>query len=195
LNGDAVNKIVTGGGIESPLRRGNYLQRNYGSVLLMIQTHSNGCVRFINGDAPELSQWDAERLVLVAPHSQLDAVVTDGSSPQPPVIVFGDEPEHGWCYYYQKADLARQRRDWDGVLALLDEALEQGHYPNDPLEWMPFVQAYAVDGNVVKVRQLAALVTTDRVQRVRICRVMRDLSEKENLSVEVNDFIENKICN
>jgi hypothetical protein len=195
LNGDAVNKIVTGGGIETPLRRGNYLQRDYESVLLMIQTHSNGCVRFINGDAPELSQWDAERLVLVAPHSQLDAVITDGASPQLPAIVFGDEPEQGWCYYYQKADLARQRRDWDGVLALLDEALEQGHYPNDPLEWMPFIQAYAVDGNVVKVRQLAALVTSDKVQRVRTCRVMRDLSEKENLSVEVNDFIENKICN
>jgi hypothetical protein len=195
LTGDAINKITTGGGIEAPLRRGNYLERNYGSILLMIQTHPNGCVRFINGDAPELSQWDAERLVLVAPYSQLDAVVTEGESAQPPTVVFGDEPEHGWCYYYQKADLARQRGAWDNVLLLLDEALDNGHYPNDTLEWMPFLQAYAAEGDMRRMREITNLVIADKVQRVRVCQVMSDFSEKETLSTDAEDFIRDKICN
>jgi len=29
---------------------------------------------------------------------------------------------HGWCYYYQKANLARQQGDWEQVIALGREA-------------------------------------------------------------------------
>lgn len=195
LTGDAISKITTIGGIETPTRRGNYLERNYGSILLIIQTDPNGCVRFINGDAPELSRWDAERLVLVAPYSQLDAVITEGDVPQPSATIFGSEPEYGWCYYYQKADLARQRGDWDDVLIQLDTALKSGHYPNDKLEWMPFIQAYAVNDNIEMVRQLTSLINDDKVQRVRVCQVMTDFSEKETLSARVKEYIQTKICN
>src|SRR5689334_22599919 len=33
------------------------------------------------------------------------------SNEYPPRIIFGSEPEHTWCYYYQKAELARQYED------------------------------------------------------------------------------------
>ena len=38
LTGDVVNQIVAGSGVETPLRRGNYLERDFGNVLVMIQT-------------------------------------------------------------------------------------------------------------------------------------------------------------
>jgi hypothetical protein len=194
LNADTVNKIVSDGSPETPLRRGNYLERDFGNVLVLIQSQSDTCVRFIDGNAPELSPMDAERLVLVAPYSRLDAVIHHGESPAPPVEVFGAEPERGWCYYYQKADLARQRGEWDAIPIMLNEALDGGYYPNDPLEWIPFMQAYAVQGNAEEIREMSKRVLLDKFLRLQVCDSMRRLVEREALSAEVNEYIRENIC-
>ena len=160
----------------------------------MIQSRSNGCVRIINGDVPELSPLDQHRLLLIAPFSRLENVVTEGEFQTPPAIVFGEEPEHDWCYFYQKADLARQRGDWEQIPVLLKDALDQGHYPEDALEWMPFLQASAVLGDVDQVRSTAKLVTIDKFLRLQVCGIMTDFMEKEILSDEVKTVIEHNIC-
>jgi hypothetical protein len=66
----------------------------------------------------------------------------------PPEEIFGPEPEHSWCYLFQKADLARQLGDWQQVAALGEEAREAGYDPkilasNTTVEWMPFIEGYA----------------------------------------------------
>jgi hypothetical protein len=194
LTGDVINQIMSNSGVETPLRRGNYLERDFGNVLVIVQSNSNGCTRFINGDAPELSPSDADRLVLIAPHSRLDAVGVDGESPTPPTNIFGAEPEHGWCYYYQKADLARQRGEWDKIPPLLKQALKEGYYPNDSLEWMPFLQASAVLNDVEQIRSMLKIVTADKFLRIQVCSSMTDLMKKQTLSAEVNAIIEHDIC-
>lgn len=64
----------------------------------------------------------------------------------PPAQYYGPEPARGWCYYFQKADLARQAGDWQTAAGLGDSAFELGDYPNDPAERMPFIEAYAHTG-------------------------------------------------
>lgn len=194
LDGNTVAQVTTNGGVETPLRRGNYLKRDFGNVLVMVQSSPNSCVRFINGSSPELSSYDDGRIVMVAPYSNLDAVMTDGGVPVVPEQVFGAEPERGWCFYYQQADLARQRGAWNEVTNLLDEALKKGYYPNDPLEWIPFMQAYAVQGNVDEMREMTKLVILDRYLRLQVCNHLKYLAENETLSAEVNEFITKKIC-
>ncbi|MCB0119332.1 MAG: hypothetical protein KDD72_09905, partial [Anaerolineales bacterium] len=194
LDGNTVTQITTNGGVETPLRRGNYLERDFGNVLAMVQSSENSCVRFINGASPELNSYDDGRVVMIAPYSKLDSVQTDAEMSTPPANIFGAEPEHGWCYYYQSADLARQRGDWNAIPQLLDEALSKGYYPNDPLEWIPFMQAYAVQGNVDKIRDMTKLVVLDKYLRLQVCNNMKYLAENETLSTEVNDFITKKIC-
>ena len=49
-----------------------------------------------------------------------------------------------WCWYYEQADLARQRQDWDRAARLGDEAFAQADYPNDPAERFPFIEGYAM---------------------------------------------------
>lgn len=194
LDGNTVTQITTNGGVETPLRRGNYLERDFGNVLVMVQSSPNSCVRFLNGASPELNSFDDGRIVMVAPYSKLDAVAKDGELPSVPKNIFGDEPERGWCFYYQQADLARQRGDWDKVTILLDEALDKGYYPNDPLEWIPFMQAYAVQGNVDEIREMTKLIVLDKYLRLQVCNNMKYLAENESLSAEVNEFITKKIC-
>ena len=48
-----------------------------------------------------------------------------------------------WCAYFQQADLARQRGDWETIAQLGDEAFGAGKTPNHPSERIPFIEGYA----------------------------------------------------
>ncbi len=194
LADNVVLKIISTGGTETPSRRGNYLERDFENVLVMIQTSANGCVRFINGNAPELSSSDLQRLFLVAPYSHLESVIPEGEFHTPPEVVFGAEPAHGWCFYYQKADLARQRGEWEQIPILLKEALANGNHPEDALEWMPFLQAAAVLGEVDQVRDTTKLIAIDKFLLGQACEIMTEFMNKETLKDEVVLVIEKNIC-
>ena len=75
----------------------------------------------------------------------LPAGDNQGAIPIPEI--YGAEPEHTWCYYYEKADLSRQLKDWDQLITLGEEAFEQGYGPGDPDEWIPFIEGHAHVGN------------------------------------------------
>ena len=60
--------------------------------------------------------------------------------------IYQPEPAHGWCYYFEKADLARQLGDWETVTRLGDEAFALNDYPNSPLERFVFIEGYAHTG-------------------------------------------------
>jgi hypothetical protein len=81
-----------------------------------------------------------------------------GSSPDR--VVFGPEPAHTWCYYFEKADLARQLGDWKAVASLGDEAAAHSYTPNDPYEWLPFIEGYIHTKNWEKAHTLS--LETDR---------------------------------
>lgn len=59
----------------------------------------------------------------------------------PPSAIFGAEPPHTWCYYYQKAALAAQFEEWDKVNQLWSAAAEQGYSPKNAVEMSPFIRA------------------------------------------------------
>lgn len=72
-----------------------------------------------------------------------------------PEHLYAPEPEHGWCYYFEKADLARQQGDWRHVAALGDQAFSLGDYPNDPSERLVFIEGYAHMGNWARAAELS----------------------------------------
>jgi len=61
----------------------------------------------------------------------------------PPAAIFGQEPPHTWCYYYQKADLAAQLGDWAQAISLWRTASENNLRPSASVELLPFIEAYA----------------------------------------------------
>lgn len=69
--------------------------------------------------------------------------------------IYSPEPPHGWCYYFQQADLARQRGDWAQVSALGDIAFSLNDHPNDPVERFVFIEGYAHIGNWERARQIS----------------------------------------
>jgi hypothetical protein len=64
-----------------------------------------------------------------------------------PAAIFAPEPSHdNWCYYFQKADLARQEEDWDLVAETGDVAFSLEESPNHATERLPFIEGYAMAG-------------------------------------------------
>ena len=61
--------------------------------------------------------------------------------------LFGPEPAHGWCYFYTKAELARQQADWEGVVKLYNQAQKNGFNASMPVENLPFIEAFALTGD------------------------------------------------
>ncbi len=55
--------------------------------------------------------------------------------------IYGPEPEADWCYYYEKADLARQFGEWDVVYELTEAALSLPSSPNHPSEYILLIEA------------------------------------------------------
>lgn len=94
------------------------------------------------------------------PASDLSRIHAQGTSGYPPEDLFGAEPEHGWCWYFEKAELAVQQEDWAGAAVLGDEVLAAGYHPDDsrsnsPREWMPVIEGYARVGRAEDALRLA----------------------------------------
>jgi hypothetical protein len=92
-------------------------------------------------------------------YSNLSLIETE-STHRPPEAIFGAEPPHTWCYYFQKADLARQLGRWDDVLKLYQQASSAGFAPVQGGEYLPLVEAYAQTGEWEKTYQASKQVVS-----------------------------------
>jgi hypothetical protein len=82
----------------------------------------------------------------VAAESQFGRIGLDGVAPD--AAIFGPEPEHDWCYYFQKISLAVQLEEWDAALALWQEAQAADLRPNNQFEVLPVLRAMVASGEV-----------------------------------------------
>ncbi|MHB8856431.1 MAG: hypothetical protein ACYC6K_07415 [Bellilinea sp.] len=73
--------------------------------------------------------------------SNLDQIDLDAIPIAPDPLIFGKEPEHDWCYFFQKADLARQKQEWIEISTLMDEAFASGLDARYSLEYLPLLEA------------------------------------------------------
>jgi hypothetical protein len=115
------------------------------------------CLRVLDPSRDELPQLPP--LARAAQSiSHLDRIVVDANPPaRPPAAIFGPEPERCWCYYFQKADLARQMGDWQQVAQMGDEARRLSLKPSDMTEWFPFIEGYARVGQYDKAKEISKL--------------------------------------
>ena len=91
---------------------------------------------------PEMPNYLSDALPLSRP----DLILSQAPSPaQPPAAYFGPEPDHGWCYYFEKAELARQQGDWALAASLADQAMliDRQLDRENASELTPFIDGYA----------------------------------------------------
>ncbi len=151
------------------------------SQAVVIYDPSPGCLRVLDtkytgsGVFPGLPYLLSDAI----PLSDLSRIEASANPPAaPPIELFGKEPAHTWCYYFEKADLARQVGDWQEAARLEDEARVQGLQPELASEWLPFLEARAHLGDWVRVEETASsAIDTDEAMRPVFCSTLKRMSE------------------
>ncbi len=192
LNQDITLQIITGHGEFSSTRRGNSSVQDYSNVLVLSQATPDGCVRVIDGNQPGLSSGDAQSLMLIAAKSRIDNVILDANSKSPSHTIFGNEPQHGWCFYYEKASLAAQQGDWQTVASLGGKALGLGYYPSDSVEWLPFLQAYVALGERNKIRPLISIINANSFLKMEACQILTRTAQ--TAGADMQTYVQESFC-
>ena len=101
------------------------------------------------------------------------------------------EHEDTWCYFYQKADLARQMGDWERVITLWDEAQGKGYRPANGFEYIPFIEGYA---HLAKWEEAFLLTKTankaTKAMYFILCPTWERLRQETQVSEEKDVFID-----
>ncbi len=129
------------------------------------------------------------------PMSNLDRIQkTPVSDQYPSKDIFGDEPPHTWCFYYQKADLARQYGDWQEVTNLWKEAQQKNLIPGSGAEYIVFIDGFANSKEWTTAADLTVISSRyGNNIRPALCDVWKELeltlpasTEKENAYQKVS---------
>jgi hypothetical protein len=192
LNQYSLLKILSGGEKDHVNRRSIRSVIDYQNIVVLSMPTTGSCVQALNGSQSEISQYEEERMIVVAPYSDLSKIDVSAAPRTPPEVVFGPEPPHDWCYHYEKADLARQRGDWEEVVRLGNNALDQGFIPADDIEWMPFLQAYARAGDMQRLTQIHRQIKNANPYIARqVCQLVAGIP---GLNVEVTEILQARYC-
>ena len=158
------------------------------SKAIVFYMPKNGCLRVLS------SQWNDEvtyarqspYLINAIPLSRPELILANTSIA--PALPFLAEPKHTWCYYFTRAELARQQGDWKQVLDLYREATSLGYRASDPLEWLVFIEAQISTGRIDEAGQLSkSAYRSDERTRKGLCELwkrvqVQTLTPDEDLS-------------
>ena len=183
LGGTALPSLNRNTRITLPIRRVSF--HGSTSQVLVIYMPQNGCLRVLDparGD--EVTYGNQSRFLVDAiPLSDLSNIIVDpNQTAEPPFL---PEPEHTWCYYFAKAELARQQGNWDRVIDLIDEARSLDYEPEDAFEWLTYIEAQVRQGNIedaIKVSRDAYKQDT-RIRR-GLCELWKRIQTTEPATEE-----------
>ena len=140
--------------LSETIRGGGIFAGSTSKAIGMYFNWAGGCVRLLDpiyaGDPAY-----KDNLNDVIPLSDLNLVTSSDSPTSPDPATFGPEPTHDWCYYFEKADLARQLHDWGTIVQLNADAETHSLSPVQGAEYLPFIEAFAQTKNWTKAYELS----------------------------------------
>ena len=175
-----IPQLVEGLPISMNFRNYSFNGSSLDSLAIFYEPDNGRCLWVLSPDDeanPEIPALTED----VLPVSNLSRIQpTPLQSGYPPEGLFGNEPAHTWCYYFQKAELARQLGDWQEAVRLADEAQKLGYAPSNPHERLPLIEAYAHIGRWEEaLRQTNRAFEKDSKYARRLCllwdKIERDL--------------------
>jgi hypothetical protein len=154
LGGGVLPSLESGTAIRFPFRTVEFSGST--SQIIAIYVPPDGCLRVLDpalGDAQTYSKFPAS-LTEPIPLSNLALIEINAPARVLPASPFGEEPQHDWCYLYEKAALALQAKNWNEVVSLAAQANLGGLTPQDAFEWLPFIEGYARADHIPSAEQL-----------------------------------------
>jgi hypothetical protein len=120
------------------------------SQVIAVHVPADGCLRVFDPAFDDAITYSVlpESITAAIPLSDPRRILTSTPTRNLPDPPFTGKSYHGWCYFYEKAELSRQLRDWEGIIALRADAARAGVWARDPFELLPFIEAEARGGDV-----------------------------------------------
>jgi len=144
------------------------------SQAIVIYMPRNGCLRVLDPARGDNKTYDNQSRFLVDAITLSDPTHIILDTNEIAKLPFVSEPEHTWCYYYAKAELARQKGDWNQVSDLIHDAISLGYQPEDPFEWLPYIEAQAMIGDMIAAEELSnQTLSKDKGIRAGLCEVWK----------------------
>lgn len=170
--------------LERGLRTMNFTGYTNHAIVIDYTPEAGRCLWVLSAqdrDNPEISALTEAAL----PLSDLSIISGQNSGGYPPANIFGEEPEHTWCYYYQQAELARHLGDWSRLGQLAQDVERLNYEPNNYQEWLPFIEGYAHRGEWQKAKNLTLRVSNknDRYN-TRLLNLWEMIADSTPLSPE-----------
>ncbi len=102
--------------------------------------------------------------------------------------IFGAPPTDDWCYFYQKADLARQLKDWESIPGLYRQSQEGGYLPYNGTELIPFIEGFAMTADYQQAVRLSgeAASMSEGVDEV-LCQTWSRIAGQTGASAEAGE--------
>ncbi len=194
-----IPRLLEGSNLDFSFRNYTYTGSSLDGLAIYYEPGGGRCLWILsprdryNPDIPALTEE-------ILPISNLSRITASGGSAGfPPQQIFGREPFHSWCYYFQKAELARQMGDWEQVVELAEEAASAGFEPVDPHERQPFIEAYAHIGEWEKAfRHTRRAYQKDPRYANQLCylwlEIQRDVELPEEASGQLGELRESMQC-
>lgn len=138
---------------------------------LVIYMPQNGCLRVLDPSRGHAKIYDniADEFTQAIALSKPSRILANPSQPASPM--FFPEPERDWCYYFTKAELANQMKDYQTSARLGNEAMASGFKPESPDEWTVFIEAFAMNDEVDKALEVSNFaLETDRKTFKAVCK-------------------------
>ncbi|MHC1740412.1 MAG: hypothetical protein AB9897_04805 [Anaerolineaceae bacterium] len=150
---------------------------------VVFQISDTGCARFVDSQSTffvkEIVDNDIQKI-----SNKENLVSSPGQSVQLDVNLIGPEPEHRWCYYFEKSDLALQMEDFTAIQQNYQVVVEKGYQPVNDYEWFPFIEGLARGGDWQDAIALSQRVIeenpTNESYQPFICQIIYQIATKPN---------------
>ena len=176
--------------------RASYFEGTTSQAIVFYYTPP-GCVKILDPNVdqrlPQKPKYIGDAMELSNPALIIADEGENAAEPQS--ASYGPTPASDWCYFYEKADLARYAGDWETIVALSANAmnLDQRLYEVNAPEYLPYIEAHAQLEQWDKAIQITetAYELNFRMQRIlcdtweRISVTTKSTDQKERAVQEV----------
>jgi hypothetical protein len=183
-----------------PMKTGLLGQSSYEDYHLLTVENSGGCMLVLDPMLASLDPNLPEYLKRGAALSDLNFSFNEDLSHTAIMDsqIFGAEPPHDWCYYMEKADLAKSKGEWGEMLRLKAAAEHEGFSPEQPQQKLLFLYAYLRSGDIQQALSYTREISkSSEGYRPTICKIWAQFTPGTNITMKQQfDLLKNELaCN
>jgi hypothetical protein len=187
----SVKEFLNGIPLEASKLSMNFSGNSNQMLLLSFNPEMKRCLWVLNPNDTNLRLVSNDMRKLSA-GSDINLIQKTDPEPTLPESIYGKQNSHTWCYYFEKADLARQNGQWDEIARLWQEAQAAGEQADNGFEYIPFIEGlgHLENWEQVKVLTKSAKKITAGLEP-SLCTALDRLTETAPSSQQRDDTIRN----